>query len=299
MIRVKYINQDKYFRLIDIVSYLYVLMYENVGIEDTIIDSTSKVLTIKGFNFDADLVALEEWIIDHDFTMEELGVDGFVIPETNIMSYEQLMDIFVRNKKIYDHVVKQLVVADNIRIYNAYKKIYDSLLVTRLNTTMFTTPDGEFAGTYTRFLESRDPVLYQHINYIRSLSGADKTNVITSAIGETLFSLDNYIDTSDFTFLFTNIPSLSSELLKGYVYKIINFFKSYKTELMSINIIYRFNDKLDNRILIIDNAAITSVSTKDTEQIGLHFADQIFKNNTTTKYTDKVTLYDTLFISYY
>ena len=298
-LRVKYINQDKSFRLIDLIAYLYVLMYENIGIEDVILDTTEKILFIKGFNFDVDLVTLESWVNERNFTLEELGVSDFVIPDSNIMTFEQLMDVFVRNTQIYNHVIDQMINADNVDIYNVYKKIYESMLITKLNTSIYTTNEGDFAGTYTRFLEARDPVLHQHVEFIRTLSGADKSNVIAEAIGEVLFSLDNYIDTSDFTFLFSNIPSLSSELLKGYVYKIINFFKSYKTELMSINTIYRFDDELDNRVIIIDDVYIESVNTEKDEEMGLHFADNFDNITSDLNKRDDIIINDSIIISYF
>jgi len=275
ILKVRYINQDKYFKLIDIISYLYVLMYENIGITDSIMDTTSKVLTIKGFNFDADLPALEEYLRQNNYTFEDVGIQDFQIPDAAISSFETLMDVFIRNKNIYDHISDQLVNANDIRTYRIYKKIYDALMVTELNNSIFVLPDGTFAGTYSRYLEASDPVLFQHIEYIRTLSGNNKTNIISETITEILFSLDNYIDTSNFEFLFTGIPSLSSELLKGYVYKVIDFFKSYKTELLSINIVYKLDDRLDNKIMIIDGISDLLIHDKHFQNYGFHFADSI------------------------
>jgi len=64
------------------------------------------------------------------------------------------------------------------------------------------------------------------------------------------------MDSDDFKFLWYRIPTVSSESIKMYMYEVINFFKSYKSTILNINTIYKFDDKLDNAVGIIDRIRI-------------------------------------------
>lgn len=259
-LQVPFIDTNASFKLTDIIFYLYLLMYEQNGIADDIMDTTSKVLHIKGFNFKANLGEIATWLAKQNKTLAQMGISKFNT-QTNIVSYNQLLEIYTTNRDIHKHLVEQIHNADNIEIYNIYKKIYDSLMVTTMNNNIFRLDNGEIAPTYTDYFSEKNPILYNHILYIRTLSNKEKENYISETISSIIEVLEENMDTSsEFNFIFSNIPQLSSELIKGYIYKVINFFKSYKVDFTSINIIYKFDDKIDNKVQIIDNAYVGIVS---------------------------------------
>lgn len=55
------------------------------------------------------------------------------------------------------------------------------------------------------------------------------------------------------------MTNISSELVKGYLYKVINFFKSYTVDLLSLNTIFIIEDKDRNKVNIVDDIWITSI----------------------------------------
>mgnify|MGYP003516827382 FL=1 len=57
-------------------------------------------------------------------------------------------------------------------------------------------------------------------------------------------------------------PGVGTEAVRKYLYNVINFFKSYKVQYESINVVYIFDDKLDNKINIIDRILIEHDLTK-------------------------------------
>ena len=57
---------------------------------------------------------------------------------------------------------------------------------------------------------------------------------------------------SEFRFIFQNIPTLSLDYIRQYLFMVIKFFKSYKVDLIETNNIYIMDDKLENKIMIID-----------------------------------------------
>jgi hypothetical protein len=256
-IKVPYINGASNFKFTDLLCYLFALGYEYNGIKDDIMDTQSKVLHVKGFNFKANMQDLANYVASKGFTLEELGVSDFQVPTTSVLTYNQLMTIFTKNKNVYDHVVNQMLNADNKQMYTIYKKIYDSLMITELTTEFFKMNDGSIAKTYTDFLSERDSILYFSIMDIKSIANTDiKRQKISDIISDVVYNIEEYINTDEYKFLFSMLPTISAESVKHYIYKVINFFKSYKVDIMNINIIYQF-DKFGNKITMIDEAIIT------------------------------------------
>jgi hypothetical protein len=257
------INGSTTFGFVDIICYLFALMYEYNNIADDIMTSMTRILDVKGFNFKADLAELGNYVAEQGFTLEELGVADFQIPDTSILTFNQLLYIYTKNKSIYNHIVTQLYKADNKKIYDIYKHLYDAMMITELTFDFFKKPDGNVAETYTDFLSERNTILYNSILEIRNI-GSDKVKQekISDIINNTVYALDEYIDDKEYKFFFSKLPSVSAEAVKEYIYKVVNFFKSYKTEIMSINTVYLFDDKLENKIKMIDEALMTNVYTK-------------------------------------
>lgn len=292
-LKILYIDTDRTFKLKDIIFYLYLLMYEQNGLKDSIFDTATKVMYVLGFNFKADLETLTNYINEQGFTLEELGVN-FVIPDGNIISANQLLNIYTTNKECHDHIVEQMMNAPNKKIYDIYKYIYDSLMITEINDKLFKLDNGNIAKTYTEYFKEKDETIYMHILGIRSLEGKEKENKIFETISSIVYSLDDYINSDDFTFLFTNIPSISTDIVRSYMLKVINFFKSYKIQLLNINTIYKFDDKLSNKVFIFDKIDYNVfVKFKEKYKIKDNSYFDILMN-----LKDKVTYTDFILLSY-
>lgn len=256
---IPYIDSSKHFRISDVFCYLFALTYIFNGVEDDIMDTPTKVMHIKGFNFKADMQALGAYIYEKGFTFEELGIDNFQYPTSEILTFNQLMTIFTENKKVHDHIVKQMNNADNKRIYDIYKKIYDSLMITDFNLEFFRLDNGEMAKTYTEFLEYRDSSLFRSLYNIKSITDIEaRQRQIYSVISEVVYCLDEYLDNTKLKNIYQAIPSVSGDYVKQYLMKVINFFKSYKVDLLGITTLYTFDDKLSNTIKAIDDLTLSS-----------------------------------------
>lgn len=264
-LRVPCINTHKLFKFVDIMCYLHALMYEYNNIEDDIMNTQTKIMYIKGFNFKVDMEYLGNYVMEQGFTLEDLGVSDFQIPKGQILTYKQLMYVFTKNKEVYDHVVDQMFNADNKKIYDIYKKIFDSMMLMELTYEFFRKENGELATSYTDFIESRDVVLYNSLMEIKKIESLSvKREKINNLINDIVYILEDYIDTDHFKFLFSHLPAVSSEAIKQYIFKVVNFFKSYKVDIMSINTIYKFDDKLENKIMMIDSILFKYLYTKET-----------------------------------
>lgn len=294
-LKVPEINGLGVFKFTDVICYIYALMYEYNGVTDNIMDTPTKVLSVKGFNFKANMAKLAEYVRLQGYTLEELGVSDFQIPTSSILSYNQLMDIFTRNKNIHDHIIRQLYIANNKEIYDIYKTIYDALMITELNLEFFRLSDSSLAKTYTEFLRERDPILYKSIIQIKEMDSQDvKKEKITKNIDAVVYAIEEVIDLDQYKYIFNHIPAVGAESIKYYIYKVVNFFKSYKVDFFSINTVYTFDDKLENKIKMIDSAFIQYFYHKQSN------VDLIEKMNNLANlsYKEKVELEEKIFIEY-
>lgn len=257
------INSVAMFRFTDVICYLFSLSYLAMGLEDDLHINTEEIMEIKGFNFDADMSALASYIKSKGYTMEDLGIADFQIPKKEVISYQQLMYIFTKNKEIHDHVVHEMVTANNKNIYDIYKKIYDSLMINNLSLEFFRKSDGTIATSYMDFLKDRDLILYQSLMKIRTIDSDEvRISTINEQVDQIVYIIETYLESEEFDFLFSRFPGVSAEAVKRYLYLVVNFYKSYKINIHSINTIYKFDDALDNKIIIIDKVLLNYIYSK-------------------------------------
>jgi uncharacterized protein YqgV (UPF0045/DUF77 family) len=259
-VAVPYISGITRFKFNDLICFLWSISYEYYNLKDNILKKKEQIMYLKGFNFNSDMDALSTYIASKGFTAEELGISDFIIPESSILTFNQLLQIFNNNLKVRAHIVDQLYNADNKKIYDIYKTIYDSLMVVEYTDKYFTLPDGTIADTYYDFLVSRDSTLSSSIDSIRKISdNYTKQEVIGEYISAAIYALEEFINGDQYKYLWGKIPTVSGDAIKKYVAKVINFFKSYKLEILGINTIYIFNDRFDNLARAIDKADVTIV----------------------------------------
>lgn len=238
--------------LVNVFIYLYALMYEYNGVVDDIITTPSGYLKIKGFNFDTNMATLGEYVKKKGYSLKDLGVSGFQIPSSGILSFNQLTAIFINNKRIYDHIVYEMEHTDDRELYKIYKYIYDSLMLTDLNFEYYYIRElGRVAETFTEFLQYNDIVLYNSLMSIKEENDEEKRSLnIYNTITNISTFITDLLDNSELSHIFINLPTESGEYIKTYMYKVINFFKSYKINILDIQTIYKL-DK-ENKVYMFD-----------------------------------------------
>lgn len=133
------ISNVKKFDIVNIIITLFSLSYIYYGVEDVILDSRAKAAQILGFNFEADLSKISNWLHENHLglTLKDLHVDTFKTTNGKITSFNELEDIFFTNKDCYDHVVSLLNNPPSKEIYDAYKFIYKSMMTMNRNMECF------------------------------------------------------------------------------------------------------------------------------------------------------------------
>lgn len=301
-VQIPYIEAGKNFRVSDVFTLLTVLTYYYYGVKDTIMDTQSKVLYVNGFNFKADLAALAEDMKRTGSTLHaQEQLKAFKVPESNIPSFNELMDLYVNNMAVRDELIKGMREADNKRVYDVYKNLYDSLMTLELTFDYYKNPetgdfyrDAEGDATYTEFLKHRDNSLYYTILNIQDFEDeASRNQYIGNLIDSIIYVLEEFIDTKEFQGLFSNLPVMSTESVKQYIATVINFYKSYKVDFLGMNTIYTLDDELDSIIQIIDDMELNHLFDKR-EYIELH--DYFAKNNIDISPSEKIRLHDRIYL---
>ena len=263
ILQIPEISSTAEFPFIDTLICLYSLMYIYQGFEDDIIYDPIQYLAVMGFNFEVDMAALSTYVQEQGFTLEELGVSDFQIPKSGILTWNQLVEVYLKNKNIHDHLIKQINKANNKRIYDIYYNLYQSLMVTKLNYDYYRKLDGTVPQRYSDYLANKGSTLYSVIEDCRNTpKEADKRIKITKYINDIVENIYIYLDREEFQFIFQNIPTVSLDFIRSYMYKVLNFFKSYKVDILDTNTIYKFDDKLGNKIKMIDDLWFRYIFTK-------------------------------------
>jgi hypothetical protein len=234
-------------------------MYLYLGSTDNIMNTNSKVMYIKGFNFEVDLAQLNEWLANRGETLASLGVEGFVYGNNTVLTFPQLLNIYVKNKEVEKIARNGMNKANNKREYDLYKKIYESFFITKLNYEYYNIPSDPVLAnkyTYTDFLATKNKILYDSIIEFKDIQKEEaRKERVATMINSVVSVIQEALNTDLLDNIYHNLPTISVDYIKTYMYKVINFFKSYKIHIIDINTIYRFDTDLDNRIKMIDQIA--------------------------------------------
>ena len=243
--------------LVDLMISLYALMYMYNDTVDSIIYNPIQAAAIYGFNFETDLSELASYVVNEGFTLEQVGLDMFKNPKpTGIHTWEKLFETYNDNKSVYEFLIHQMNNANNKHEYDIYKKVFQSLFVTKLNFNYFKKEKvgGKIPDTYTKFLSNKGSVLFKVIDDCSSIvKDSDRRAEISRIINFIVDDIHCYIDKDEFAYIFQFLPTVSADYIRQYLYHILNFFKSYKVDFVSSKTIYKFDSKLENKVNIIDD----------------------------------------------
>lgn len=321
LLYIPYLNRGHYFRLTDVFCYLFAMTHFYLGAEDTIyipqyvrldenleyyiedikpeiyhdeendtytVSNMDKISNynkyITAFNLRPDTEYLNQYFLDNHVTKKELGIIDFQMPIYNIVRYDNLLDIFNTNKGVYEHVVEKLRTAENKREYDIYKTIYNHMMIDEFTLDYFILEDGTFPDTYTEYLRHRDTILYLSLKEVSAIEDMDsRRKEIDTIVGNVLYAIDDYINTDEYRFLFSYMPTISADFIKKYIIKIIDIFKSYKVQLYDVNNLYNFTSKSDgNYVHIIEQLKDIWLRTKYRDFVNID-DNVIIDTNTTLK----------------
>lgn len=326
LISVPYLSTTQSFQLAHLFVLMYDLAYAYYGIESTIQYELDMVLYVLGFNF-YDVLnrynAIAEDLkskgydiqkmldSDNDDATEPLHLqDVFEIKASSetelVFTAENLVDLFNNNMELHSYICEQMFNAQDHEMYDAYETIYDAFMVARYNRDYFSYTDAngdkQYYETLTDFLENNAPVLYEYAIEVRNMTDEEsrikRINTLITNISSAIEAIIN--DDSLLDSIFSNLPAVSSEFVKVYMAKIINFFKSFRVQLYNINSVLNFGDsdlsKYMTNIRYHDEIASSISYLRKYDNYNM--TDTLEKTVTLTK-TDQFKMLDKIQISRY
>ena len=202
------------------------------------------------YDYDENPIEIGDFIALSNIRFVKANSNNYIAQD--IPSYDRLQELYRTNEAIYKYLTALMAETDNIHTYEIYKKIYDSLMISKYNKEAFKIGENRYAKTYTDFLETRDAVLYEKLSYFKSLDIDAMRKQIADDIVEVTYAIDDCIDTYSYGYLYSYFPAVSASYIQQYIVKIINFFKSWKVHLLGINTVYKFDDPFENTIRALE-----------------------------------------------
>ncbi len=150
------ISSTKSFKLNDLICYLLSLSFKSFGMEDRIPTSKEDVMELIGFDFEAAIEDLQKYLFENG--IDDVDLNNF-IPTGSYTSFTELMEYYKSNRDLRKHLVDRMENADNKRIYEIYKTIYDATMIQNQTNNLFIeSKDDEYT-------ESEDIILYYGESY--------------------------------------------------------------------------------------------------------------------------------------
>lgn len=230
------------------VTALFALTSARLGFAGNIFQKPTTALYYLGFNYEADIDALKELLKDTPYYNL---LDDFQ-KMTPDMSSAQLLNNFFTNKKVYTKL--RLLIRDvrNWEHFKILKKVEKAILFVRDITESY-----DNKPTFLDYLKDTDLELYKILKDVidkdATLPYDSEDKPIENMIREILTSLEETLHDDRFSFLFMGIPNITSEFLKAYLYKVIDFFKSYTIELDKMSLYYVIVGEEKPEIRVLDD----------------------------------------------
>lgn len=270
-------------------------------------DTTTPTLRFLKFDFENYPINPGDYMVISNIKFIKAYSENFI--PTDIPSYDKLQEIYRTNEAIHKYLISLMNNTSDKKTYDIYKKLYDALMISKYNKEAFKIGENKYAKTYTEFLQSRDEVLFERLNYFKSLDEDAMHKEIADNIIEVSYAIDDCVDTYSYGYLYSYFPAVSASYIQQYISKIINFFKSWKVQLLGINTIYKFSDEFENtlkvledqeyrvrldeehgRVFIYGEAKVNPLDSVNPS--GIPYVDLFDLEDPTNKYSDKVRIRD-------
>lgn len=260
--------------LFDVIVALFAMICKKLGLAGNIIDTTTKNMSIYGFNFDPRMMKRIEMFINE--YNEKVDIPDKIIDHTKIdikqppAKYKDAADVvntYFDNKDVHEEIISRRYDAKTIEEYNLYKRIYDSSMLTKYTTDMYRDSKGNLPKTYLEYLRKHNVDLYTVVNE------TDTENMIDT-FDSILYALELYFGSDKFESLFLDIPTLSVDSLRKFVFYLVDIFKSYTVDLTSMNVAYHIDDKrLQNIKVVLEE--VFYVKWEDGEDVFNNYQDVV------------------------
>lgn len=272
------VHQSNEYPLFDVIVFLIALVCKLEGFVGNIQSNPSVIENIYSFNFDeTDITEIIKKIENEKDIFNSVNenertrlLDFF--NNLTITSDSDIDRIYEQIRNCNTFIIDKIRNAKSIEEYRFYRNIYHVIMISENQTEMFSYVDTDgntvMAETYAEYLEKNQPELFTSLNEL-----TEKDNIST-LIDHVLVQVESIFNSLDYTFFIngTNNPLFTA------LTSLLNFFKSYTTDIALMNVIYLFNSRYHNLIKLCDSLSITHKLSTTSDSFNLLYSDNIRKN---------------------
>lgn len=228
--------------IFDSVIILCALVSKKNGMKGNIIcERAGQILSVLGFNFEANFDLIKESIAKYPRIFKNPEIARY-LDLLDIEKVEDIETLYHNFKNFAEFCAYQVENTVDINEYKAYKQLYKVFTVRKDLQDVFRLSDGTIAKTYLQYLYDKLPHIAEFIDGLHK----DKLGVYIEHVVGRLNEL-----VPDIEYL-SSLNGTNNNITMALI-SLINFFKSYTTDLRNLNVVYYFDDKFFNKIYMIDD----------------------------------------------
>lgn len=277
------ISGDTEINLFDTVVALCAMLSKKNYLRGEIVSSPSQILYVLGFNFDNDFTLIRNEIRKSRYIDNKVA-DYLNI--TNMRTANAINTLYQNVHDLRDFIADAMASANDIRVYNAYEKLYKALFIKEASNSVFnigTLENPKYAETYMEYLKAKNFDLYSFIDNLNP-------EEISIYVNHILSKLSTIVDKLKYLYY---LNDSNGGAIKALIV-LIRFFKSYTTDLIGLNIVYLFDTKLLNMIHLMDGIHLIKKDVTYTDKMIMDYADHIYKITSTYRLNESTMLTDTV-----
>jgi len=286
LVKLPKIFSNREFDIFHVVVFLLALISKKNKMAGNILYTPSKILAVMGFNFKNDFNIIRQYINENS-NLIDINILNY-INNLNITSVDDINNLYVNIKGLNDFIVTKLATSQNIDEYRAYVKLYNSLMVSDETNEIFMKSNGDIATTFLDYLKDVNIDMYNTI-----ISSSD--DEISEYIRHSVFRLKRLVTELKYIEMFFN--DFNTGIMKALV-TFIDFFKSYTTDIASLNVVYLMNSKYFNMIKLIHDIKNINKILGIQDIFNFSYKDIINSFNINISKDDKILLIENLIKSY-
>lgn len=229
--------------LFDAVILLCALVCKKNHFAGNIINSGTKILTVMGFDFEENFKLIIDNIKKNDKVYDQQTLKYF--EKMNVHSKDDINKLYTNMVNLAEFCVEKMNSTDDYKVYQAYKGLYDAMMVKNYTTKVLSKSNGEVASTYLDYLDDQNPFLADFVNACSVEQTGIYIDHILGTINEIIPDLE-YLSTINGT----------DNIIVTAMVKLIEFFKSYTVDLRNINILYVLDSRRYNMIRMVSDVAL-------------------------------------------
>jgi len=168
------------------------------------------------------------------------------------MTQDVFVEIFKTNNSFRKKLEEAIVETKNYRTFRYYQALHYCCCTSNYRYELF----GDHK-TFRDYLNASDSNLALYIDKLDNTitdTPADRELLFNEYILELCNSIESYLDDEEFNFIIQG-NAILNEYIKGLIYQLVDFIKSYTIQLRDLKTILLFDDKFHNTFFLLEEIA--------------------------------------------